>query len=111
MKQWDKLFTHLEVPLHAANMVLERVDYKLAMAHRDLKEALMGDNHLPGELLGLNISHWPSIGVHANQNTPEDHTDNKSLHLGFDNILPFGDFRDGWLLFPDLGIRIKEILS
>ncbi len=56
--------------------------------------------------MGIHSSHWPCVAVHANQNATKDHTDDKSSHLGFDNILPFGKFHDGWLLFTSLGIHI-----
>jgi hypothetical protein len=107
-KAWTDLFTELELVFHVSNMVLERFDYDTAMKYKDLKEAIICNNkHLAGDKIGLHASHWPSIGVHANQNTDDDHTDDKSSFLGYDNILPFGDFHEGWLLFPSLGIRIR----
>src|SRR5260370_17855384 len=77
------------------------------MKYKDLKEAIISDNkHRAGGLMGINSLHWTCVAVHANQKATKDHTDDKSSHLGFDNILPFGEFHDGWLLFPSLGICI-----
>ena len=108
MLAWNGLFTELDLTFHASNMVLEWIDHGAAKKYKDLKEAIILDNkHLPGGLMGIHSSHWPCVAVHANQNPTKDHTDEKSSHLGFDNILPFGDFHDGWLLFPSLGIHIQ----
>ena len=107
MIAWNNLFTELELVFHVSNMVLEQIDYGVALKYKELKEAIIQDNnHLPGGLMGIHESHWPNIAVHANQNPDDDHKDDLSSHLGFDNILPFGDFHDGWLLFPGLGIHI-----
>jgi len=107
MLAWNDLFTELDLTFHTSNMVLERIDHGAAKKYKDLKEAIISDNkHLPGGLMGIHSSHLPCVAVHANQNVTKDHTDDKSSHLGFDNILPFGEFHDGLLLFPSLGICI-----
>ena len=107
MLAWNNLFTELDLTIHASNKVLEWIDLGAAMKYKDMKEAIISDNkHLPGGLMGIHSSHWPCVAVHTNQNATKDHKDNKSSHLEFDNILPFGEFHDGWLLFPSLGIHI-----
>src|SRR5260370_5824906 len=108
MLAWKDLFMELDLTFHASNMVLEQIDLGAAMKYKDLKEAIISDNkHLPGGLMGTHSSHWPCVVVHANQKATKDHRDDKSSHLGFDNILPFGEFHDGWHLFPSLCIFIQ----
>jgi hypothetical protein len=90
--------------LHAVNGIAERLDNEFVNLNRRLKRKIL--RGLRGRALKDNPCHWPGIALHWNQMATGFHFDKKSLHSGWDIILPFGPFRNCLLEFPDLGIAI-----
>jgi hypothetical protein len=104
MQAWNQFFSRIDIVLHAINCVADCVDFDTMSRYRELKQAII--KAFPGTFMALHASHWPNVGVHANQLPPIPHKDMLSNHNGFDGISSFGQFEHCWICFPHLGIRI-----
>lgn len=86
------------------NAISERLDLAFDNLNRRVKRKILHGLH--GRALKDNPCHWPGIALHWNQMPTGCHFDKKSLHSGWDIIIPFGPFRNCRLEFPEVGISL-----
>lgn len=101
VEAWEKLFNVINEALHIANMLVERLDPKLASQYYKLSETLKADTKKHGEFLSLNEGYLPGIAVHFNMQPDDDdfHFDGMSLFLGLVCILIFLQSHRKMLIF------------
>jgi hypothetical protein len=108
MDCWVELFSTVEPILHSINHVADCVDFFTMRSYRKLKQKVMDHKKdLPGGFMGIHLSHWLNIGVHANQLPSKPHRDGLSSHKGLDGICSIGPYGECWICFPHLGIRFR----
>ena len=110
MAHWEELFSTINEPLHIVNAILERIQPDLAEQYEQLHEKIKQDQSREGFFLAFNDCHLPGLAAHFNMQPPDTaqgfHFDGDSLFLGYDWVLPYGDFSNCTLDFEDLGINI-----
>jgi hypothetical protein len=85
--------------------IAERLDDDFTETHRLLRHKVCSKPH--GGFIRANPSAWPGLAIHFNQMPDGVHFDNKSLHSGWDRVNPWGPFKNGILVLPDVGIFIR----
>jgi hypothetical protein len=110
MAYWEELFSTINEPLLIVNAILERIQPDLAEQYHQLHEDIKGDKSREGAFLAFNDCYLPGLAAHFNMQPSDSadgfHYDGDSLFLGYDWVLPYGDFTNCTLDFEDLGINI-----
>ena len=110
MAHWEELFSTINEPLLIVNAILERIQPNLAEQYHQLHEDIKGDRSRAGAFLAFNDCYLPGLAAHFNMQPSDSpdgfHYDGDSLFLGYDWVLPYGDFTNCTLDFEDLGMNV-----